>query len=74
MYIFQRNKKISKRNIKETKSIKILGFSAYYHDSAAALIINGEIISAVQKRDLLEKKTILIFLKNLLSIVLKRKI
>ena len=28
---------------------KILGISAFYHDSAAALIINGEIISAVQE-------------------------
>ena len=29
--------------------MKILGISAFYHDSAAALIINGEIISAVQE-------------------------
>ena len=28
---------------------KILGISAFYHDSAAALIINGEIISAAQE-------------------------
>ena len=28
---------------------KILGISAFYHDSAAALVINGEIISAVQE-------------------------
>ena len=28
---------------------KILGISAYYHDSAAALLNNGEIISAVQE-------------------------
>ena len=28
---------------------KILGISAFYHDSAAALIIDGEIISAVQE-------------------------
>jgi carbamoyltransferase len=27
----------------------ILGISAYYHDSAAALIVNGEIIAAVQE-------------------------
>ena len=27
----------------------ILGISAYYHDSAAALIYNGEIIAAVQE-------------------------
>jgi len=29
--------------------MKILGFSAYYHDSAACLINNGEIVSAVQE-------------------------
>ena len=28
---------------------KILGISAFYHDSAAALIINGEIIAAAQE-------------------------
>ena len=28
---------------------KILGISAFYHDSAAALIINGKIISAAQE-------------------------
>ena len=29
--------------------MKILGISCYYHDSAAALIENGEIIAAVQE-------------------------
>ncbi len=29
--------------------MKILGISCYYHDSAAALIIDGEIVSAVQE-------------------------
>ena len=29
--------------------MKILGISAFYHDSAASLIINGEIISAAQE-------------------------
>ena len=28
---------------------KILGISAFYHDSAAALVINGKIISAAQE-------------------------
>lgn len=32
-----------------TKKTVILGISAYYHDSAAALIIDGELISAVQE-------------------------
>ena len=29
----------------------ILGISAFYHDSAATLIKNGKIISAVQEED-----------------------
>mgnify|MGYP005622286975 CR=1 FL=1 len=34
----------------------ILGISAFYHDSAAALIINGEIISAAQEERFTRKK------------------
>ena len=34
----------------------ILGVSAYYHDSAAALIRDGEIISAVQEERFSRKK------------------
>ena len=34
----------------------ILGISAFYHDSAAALIKNGEIISAVQEERFSRKK------------------
>jgi len=30
-------------------STSILGISAYYHDSAAALVIDGKIIAAAQK-------------------------
>lgn len=34
----------------ETKSIKkILGIAAFYHDAAAAIIINGEIVAAAQE-------------------------
>ena len=29
--------------------MRILGISAFYHDSAAALIVDGEIISAAQE-------------------------
>lgn len=36
--------------------MKILGFSAYYHDSAAALIIDGEIIAAAQEERFTRKK------------------
>ena len=35
---------------------KIIGISAYYHDSAAALLIGGEIISAVQEERFTRKK------------------
>ena len=36
----------------------ILGISAFYHDSAATIIKDDEIISAEQEEDLLEKSTI----------------
>ena len=36
--------------------MKILGISAYYHDSAATIIINGEIIAAVQEERFTRKK------------------
>ena len=28
---------------------RILGISAYYHDSAAALVVNGDIVAAAQE-------------------------
>ena len=34
----------------------LLGLSCFYHDSAAALICNGEIISAVQEERFSRKK------------------
>ncbi len=34
----------------------ILGISAYYHDSAACLIIDGDIISAAQEERFTRKK------------------
>ena len=36
--------------------MKILGISAYYHDSAASLLVDGEIISAVQEERFTRKK------------------
>ena len=36
--------------------ISILGISAFYHDSAAALIKNGKIIAAVQEERFSRKK------------------
>jgi carbamoyltransferase len=38
------------------KTIKILGISAYYHDSAAALIINGRVVAAVQEERFTREK------------------
>ena len=36
---------------------KILGISAFYHDSAAAIIIDGKIIAAAQEERFQEKST-----------------
>jgi carbamoyltransferase len=36
--------------------MKILGISALYHDSAAALLIDGEIIAAAQEERFTRKK------------------
>ena len=44
---------MSKQNLMRKK---IIGISAYYHDSAVALISNGEIISAVQEERFTRKK------------------
>lgn len=38
------------------KEMKVLGISAYYHDSAACLVIDGEIISACQEERWTRKK------------------
>ena len=37
-------------------SVKIIGISAYYHDSAAVLLANGEIIAAAQEERFSRKK------------------
>ncbi|MCP4210983.1 MAG: hypothetical protein GY764_05835, partial [Halieaceae bacterium] len=39
-----------------TAAKTILGLSAYYHDSAAALVINGEIVAAAQEERFSRKK------------------
>ena len=36
--------------------VKILGISAYYHDSAAALVIDGKIVAAAQEERFSRKK------------------
>jgi len=35
----------------------ILGISAFYHDSAASILIDGEIIAAAQEERFTRKKT-----------------
>ena len=36
--------------------MKILGISAYYHDSAACLVVDGEIVGAAQEERFTRKK------------------
>jgi carbamoyltransferase len=38
------------------RTLKILGISAYYHDSAATLIVNGELVAAAQEERFTRKK------------------
>ena len=53
------------------KLTKILGISAFYHDSAAALIENGEIIAAAQEERFTRKKHDASFPQNAINYVLK---
>ena len=39
-----------------TKSINVLGLSAYYHDSAATLLVDGHIVAAAQEERFTRKK------------------
>ena len=39
-----------------TKSINVLGLSAYYHDSAASLLVDGAIVAAAQEERFTRKK------------------
>ena len=50
---------------------KILGISAFYHDSAAALIASGEIVAAAQEERFTRKKHDAGFPKNAINYVLK---
>jgi len=38
------------------RSVRILGISAYYHDSAAALLADGEIVAAASEQRFTRKK------------------
>lgn len=54
------------------EEIKILGISCYYHDSSAALLINGEIASAVQEERFTRKKNDNSFPVNSINYILKK--
>ena len=49
---------------------KIIGISAFYHDSAAALLIDGKIISAAQEERFTRKKHDASFPINAIKFVL----
>ena len=49
----------------------ILGISAFYHDSAACIIINGEIIAAAQEERFTRKKHDSSYPYNAIEFVLK---
>lgn len=50
--------------------MNILGISAYYHDSAAALVQGGKILAAVQEERLTRKKHDASFPKNAINYIL----
>jgi len=49
----------------------VLGISAFYHDSAAAIIMNGEIIAAAQEERFTRKKHDASYPRNAINYVLK---
>jgi carbamoyltransferase len=49
----------------------VLGISAFYHDSAAAIIVDGEIIAAAQEERFTRKKHDASYPKRAISYVLK---
>ena len=51
--------------------MNILGISAFYHDSAAAIIIDGEIIAAAQEERFTRKKHDSSYPFNSIEFVLK---
>jgi len=48
----------------------VLGISAFYHDSAAAIIVNGEIVAAAQEERFTRKKHDASYPKNAINYVL----
>ncbi len=53
-------------------NVSILGISCYYHDSSAALVVNGDIISAVQEERLTRKKNDSSFPRMSIDYILKK--
>jgi len=51
--------------------VAILGISAFYHDSAAALVVDGEIVAAAQEERFTRKKHDAAFPKNAVDYCLK---
>ena len=56
----------------DSKSIYILGISAFYHDSAAVLLKNGEIIAAAQEERFTRKKHDYRFPENAIDFCLEQ--
>ena len=54
-----------------SKNIYILGISAFYHDSAASIILNGNIIAAAQEERFTRKKHDPNFPKNAIRYCLR---
>jgi carbamoyltransferase len=52
--------------------MRILGISAFYHDSAAALIEDGDIVAAAQEERFTRKKHDASFPRHAIDFVLRR--
>ena len=53
--------------------MRILGLSAFYHDSAAALLVDGELVAAAQEERFTRKKHDAGFPKNAVEYCLRRR-
>nr|WP_246540211.1 carbamoyltransferase N-terminal domain-containing protein [sulfur-oxidizing endosymbiont of Gigantopelta aegis] len=62
------------KNTEKSTPDYILGLSAYYHDSAAALIYKGKTIAAAQEERFTRKNTMPLFRKKPLNTALKRPV
>ncbi|MBU1719846.1 MAG: hypothetical protein KKA07_12335, partial [Bacteroidetes bacterium] len=52
-------------------AIAIIGISAFYHDSAAAIIVDGEIVAAAQEERFTRKKHDAAFPENAIRYVME---